>query len=101
MVEDVFVKSGQQVQHLGGAYLIFARSHQGGHFAGQAPKPVTRNVPTEHFGKSREQVQHLGGCIWFLSGLVREVFLKVGPQSLSQKLRPRDIWEKVGSRSNT
>ena len=29
----------------------------------QAPKPVTRNVPEEHFGKSVEQVKHLGGLI--------------------------------------
>ena len=46
-----------------GAYLIFARSWEGGHFAGQAPKPVTRNVSKEHFGKSGEQVQDLGGLI--------------------------------------
>jgi hypothetical protein len=47
----------------GKIYLIFVGSWKGSHFAAQAPKPVTRNVPREHFGKSVEQVQHLGGLI--------------------------------------
>ena len=47
----------------GGTYLIFAGSCKGGHFASQVQKPVTRNVPKEHFGKSEEQVPHPGGLI--------------------------------------
>ena len=68
----------------GGTYVLFVGSWKAYHFAGRAPKPMTRNVPREHFGKSGEQVQHLGGLIRFLSGLEREVILQVRSQSLSQ-----------------
>ena len=47
----------------GGTYWIFVGSCKGGYFMRQAPKPVTRNVPEEHFGKSVEQVKHLGGLV--------------------------------------
>ena len=52
----------------GGTYPIFVKSRKGDHFASQAQKPVTRDVPNERFGKSWEQVQDLGGLTWFLSG---------------------------------
>ena len=84
----------------GGTYLIFVGSWKGDHFAAQAPKPVTRNVPKEHLGKSGEQFQDLGGLIWFLSGLEKEVILQGRPVNLSQEMCPRNILEKVGSRSN-
>ena len=35
----------------GDTYLIFVWFCEGGHFARQAPTPVTRNVPKEHFRK--------------------------------------------------
>ena len=81
--------------------MIFVGSWKGYHFAGRAPKPVTRNAPREHFGKSGEQVRHLAGLIRFSSGLEKEVTLQVRSQSLSQTMRPKDILEKVESRSNT
>jgi hypothetical protein len=85
----------------GGTYLIFVKSREGDHFASQAQKPVTRDVPNEHFGKSEKQVQDLGGLTWFLSGLERGVILQGRSINLSQEMCPWNILGKVMSRSNT
>ena len=61
--QGTFGKKWGAVPRPGGTYLVFVGSWKGGHFARQARKPVTRNVPKEHFGKSGEPVQHLGGLI--------------------------------------
>ena len=85
----------------GGTCLIFVKSRKGNHFASQAQKPVTRDVPNEHFGKSWEQVQDLGGLTWFLSGPERVVILQSRPINLSQEMCPWNILGKVMSRSST
>ena len=63
MPNERFGKSWEQVQDLGGLTWFLSGPEKGGHFAKQAHKPLTRNVPIEHFGKSDEQVQHLARLI--------------------------------------
>ena len=80
----------------GGTYLIFVESWTGAHFVRQTPKPVTTNVPEEHFGKSAEQIRHLGTLIWFWSGLEKGVFLNGRAQKPVTRNMPKEQLGKSG-----